>query len=116
MFIIRAIFWLSVVLLFIPGEPGPDGTSARVGAVDALLAVRGVVADLSGICDRQPDVCTRGGAALQAFGARAWQGATTLIARFDGRDEPAAAPDAGTLTPADVKTEWQATRNAAGKA
>lgn len=111
MFIIRAAFWLSIVLLLIPGDPATGGKSASAGAVDAVLAARGVVADLSGICARQPDVCTHGGAALQAVGTRAWQGAATLVSRFDtsAPSEPSTeAPVAsGTLTNEDASPAWQ---------
>ncbi|HWJ72086.1 MAG TPA: DUF5330 domain-containing protein [Kaistia sp.] len=111
MFIIRAVFWLSIVLLLIPGDPATGGKSASAGAVDAVLAARGVIADLSGICARQPDVCTHGGAALQAVGTRALQGAGTLVSRFDAKapSEPAAAAPValGTLTAEDASPAWQ---------
>ncbi|SHE63047.1 hypothetical protein SAMN02745157_0591 [Kaistia soli DSM 19436] len=118
MFIIRAAFWLSIVLLLIPGDPATGGKSASAGAVDAVLAARAVVADLSSICSRQPDVCEHGGAALQAVGARAWQGAATLVSRFDGSasPEPATAAPAtlGTLTSDDASPAWQPPVKATG--
>lgn len=112
MFIIRAVFWLTVVLLLIPGSGSKDETSFTSGAADALLAARGVVADLSGICQRQPDVCVHGGAALQSLGARAWQNAAMIAGRFGGHSaganayqdaEPVAAvPATGTLRAEDI--------------
>jgi len=121
LFIIRALFWLTVVLLLIPGGGSREDGSFTQGAADALLAARGVVADLSGICERQPDVCIHGGAALQSLGARAIENAAMLAARFGDRpagESGAAAsalPEAGTLKAEDVAPRSVAA-HAAGKA
>jgi len=112
MFILRAAFWFSVVVLLIPGDPGHDVPAPRVEALDALLAARGAVADISGMCDRQPDVCENGGAALAAFSAKARYGAQLLYSTLDGSLPHARLPilpgasQSGTLTPTDVAPNW----------
>ena len=113
MFILRAAFWFSVVVLMIPGDPSHGVQAPRVDAIDALLAARGAVADLSGMCERQPDVCTNGGAALAAFGAKARYGAQLIYSTIDGSLSAAppilpGANSGGTLTPADIEPNWHA--------
>ncbi len=83
MFIIRAAFWLSIVLMLIPGEPGSN-KSLGAAAVDAALAARAAVADLSGLCDRQPDACIHGGAAVATLSAGAAAGAARLVGHLTG--------------------------------
>ncbi|HEV7283532.1 DUF5330 domain-containing protein [Kaistia defluvii] len=120
MFILRAAFWFSVVVLLIPGDPSHGVQAPRVDAIDALLAARGAVADLSGMCERQPDVCSHGGAALAAFGAKARYGAQLLYSTIDGSlagaTLPGAQPGGSTLTPADVEPNWRAPAQQARKA
>ena len=119
MFLLRSAFWLTLVLFLIPGEGAGD---AKAGALEALLAARGAVVDLAGMCDRQPEVCANGGAALLALGARARDGAATLYQAFDGKlagDDPMKAMgDAarGTLLPEDAAPAWQAPARNSGDA
>lgn len=85
-FIIRSIFWLSLVLLFIPfGGIGGTGEEDTVGPVEALAAARGAIEDLSGMCERQPDVCDAGKAALHTIGVRAREGARIAYEALDSR-------------------------------
>ncbi|WP_018184091.1 DUF5330 domain-containing protein [Kaistia granuli] len=111
MFLIRAAFWFSVVVLLIPGDPNSGTEAPRVSAIDAIVAAQGAVADLAGMCERQPDVCTSGGAALAAFGAKARYGVGLLYSAVDGTFAapilPGAATD-GTLTPTDLEPQWHA--------
>ena len=69
-FLIRMAFWFSLVLLALPLDPaGKDGQS--VSPVQAFFAAREAVDDVSGICERKPDVCEVGKAAMQTIGVRA---------------------------------------------
>ena len=69
-FLIRMAFWFSLVLLALPlGPAGEDGQS--VSPVQAFFAAREAVDDVSGICERKPDVCEIGKAAMQTIGVRA---------------------------------------------
>lgn len=124
MFILRAAFWLSIVLLMLPGDPKTGAESPGADALDALIATRAAIADLSGMCERQPDVCNNGGAALASFGSKARSGASFLYDSFHGgsKSTAAASNDAigatienasadsapkGTLTPADAAPNWR---------
>ena len=69
-FLIRMAFWFSLVLLALPlGPAGEDGQS--ISPVQAFFAAREAVDDVSGICERKPDVCEVGKAAMQTIGVRA---------------------------------------------
>lgn len=86
-FLIRTGFWFSLVLLALPlGRGGADG----VGPLQALAAAREAVGDVAGLCQRKPDVCVTGRAAVQTIGSRA-RAATEIAYRM--MDEKAAAPD-----------------------
>ena len=91
-FIIRSAFWLSLVLLLIPFGNGSNGEPS-VGAVETFLAARGLVADRAGLCERRPDVCETGRAAMQVIGVRA-QEAVRIVsnALVDDEDETTAEP------------------------
>ena len=81
-FIIRSIFWLSLVLLLIPfGGTGDSGQ--QVSPVEALLAARGAIQDVTGMCERKPDVCETGKAALHTIGVRARHGARFAYEALD---------------------------------
>lgn len=85
-FIIRSVFWLSLVLLLIPfGTSGSDGKADMVSPVEALLAARGALQDITGMCERKPDVCETGKAALHTIGVRAREGARLAYEVLDSR-------------------------------
>ena len=104
MFLLRAAFWLSIVVLFIPGNPATDSPPPRVTMMEYLFAGRAVVADLSNFCERNPDVCVTGGAAWDVFSDKAQNGAR-LLYRYMSEDN--AAPDQGTLKGEDLLPDWQ---------
>lgn len=113
MFLLRAAFWLSIVVFLIPGDPASGTVAPRISVLDALIATRGAIADLSGMCDRQPEVCANGGAALTAFGARAHEGVALLYQVLGDRfaspaaGTPATPAPSGTLTPVDAAPVWR---------
>ncbi|EKF19794.1 DUF5330 domain-containing protein [Nitratireductor pacificus] len=74
-FLIRSAFWLSLVLLFLPIGGGDEAETGQVGALQAISAARDAVSDMAGICERRPDVCATGKAALQTIGVRARESA-----------------------------------------
>lgn len=81
-FLIRTAFWFSLVLLVLPlGAAGDNGHS--VGPVQALSAAREAVSDMAGLCERKPDVCETGRAALQTIGVRAREGARLAYEALD---------------------------------
>ncbi len=90
-FIIRSTFWLSLVLLLIPfGGTGENG-QPLVSPLQAVFAAKGAIEDLSGMCDRKPDVCDVGRAAVHTIGVRAREGARMAYQALDGA-APAQAP------------------------
>jgi len=87
-FIIRSVFWLSLVLLIVPfGGNGEDGAET-VGPVEAFIAARGAIGDISGMCERKPEVCEVGRSAIYTIGVRAREGARIAMAAIedDGED------------------------------
>lgn len=72
-FLIKTAFWLSLVLLVIPF--GGKNNQPTVGAIEAFLAVRAIVDDMSGLCERRPQACETGRSALHTIGIRARESA-----------------------------------------
>ncbi len=72
-FLIRMAFWFSLVLLALPLDP--VGGASGVSPIQAIFAARAAVDDISGICERKPDVCDVGRAAMQTIGVRAKESA-----------------------------------------
>ena len=98
-FLIRSAFWLSLVLLIIPFDGGAAGPEAEtVGALQAMNAAREAIGDVSGICERKPDVCETAGAAFQTIGVRAREGAKLAYEVLDERfGEPDASMQTGSV-------------------
>src|SRR5262245_57494652 len=118
-FLIKAAFWLSIVVMLLPsGEktaPAPE-----VGTADAVSAATAAVSDMRRFCSRQPDACTVGSQAATVFGQKAQAGAKMLYDFLSDRAGPnetgsvAAKPERGgaprsqhTLTPEDLAPAWR---------
>lgn len=82
-FLIRTAFWFSLVLLFLP-LGGTEGQ--QVGPVQAFVAARAAITDFSGFCERQPDACATGSAAIHTIGVRA-QESMRIASEMIGKDE-----------------------------
>lgn len=99
MFLVRAAFWLSLVILFLPAEPASDTVHAVADSNATLTggalvdAARMTVDDVSGICARQPGVCETGSAALDVFVRKAQYGAKLVIRAVTGEEAPAEATE-----------------------
>lgn len=129
MFLIRTAFWLSLVILLLPAEePARDGRQdvslrSEVDAARFVAAARDTFSDISGLCQRNPEVCDVGGAALDTFVRKARYGANMVVrwlsdeappaatpaertARADVPDAPAPVPQ-NTLTADDLKPAWR---------
>ncbi len=103
MFLVRAAFWLTVVVLLLPGDPKSGADAPRVDAVQALVAARSAVADVSTFCDRNPNVCATGSTAVQVFVAKVRYGAEVISGYINRKDDA----DTGTLRQEDAKPEWR---------
>lgn len=84
-FLIRTVFWFSLVLLALPF--GPQGESGGVSPFQALIAAREAISDLIGMCDRRPEVCRTGRDALETIGVRAREGARIGIGMLGEEDD-----------------------------
>jgi Family of unknown function (DUF5330) len=111
MLIIRAAFWLSVVVLLIPGSPQTDDQAPRVTVFEAVTAASAAVTDMTGFCGRNPDVCTTGGAAFRVFADKVRNG-THMLYDFFGKHDTADV-DNGTLKQEDIDPPWRGPRDKA---
>ncbi len=89
-FLIRMAFWFSLVLLVLP--LGTDGTT-DVNPIQAFFAAKEAVEDMSGICERKPEVCNVGRAAMETIGARAKESARMAYEMLEGNDGAPVPPD-----------------------
>jgi hypothetical protein len=111
-FLLRATFWFSLVLLMLPFNPKGQSGEGTVGPIETLFAVRDAVADMRGMCERKPDVCKTGGAALHTIGVRAREAARIGYELLD--DEAPAGLDetvkTGTVQSGAAKTDKAAAK------
>ena len=120
-FLLRMGFWLTIVLLLLPGMPdmgtaGKTDGEPKVGAFEAMSAASSAVADAGGFCARQPQACAIGANLFGVLGERAAAGAQMAISyvteQLMDQKRKAAARAAGspaddTLTARDLSPEWQ---------
>ncbi len=99
-FLLRMGFWFSLVLLALPlGAASLGGNEQPVGPVDAFLAARDAVSDLSGLCERKPDVCRTGEAAMNTIGVRARESSRIAFELLDTRfGKPSETADTAIVT------------------
>ena len=82
-FLIRAAFWLTIVLALLPsGGTQQSAQAAKIDATDAVVAAGAAVSDVSGFCDRQPGACVVGAQTAVAIGQRAQAGAKMVYEFF----------------------------------
>jgi hypothetical protein len=95
MYIIRTVFWLSVVVLLIPSG-NPEQSDAAPAAEDqsavstgeAVNAALSTIGDVASLCERQPDVCEVGSAAWDVFQRKAQYGFNLIYRWTTGSGEP----------------------------
>lgn len=85
-FIIRSAFWLSLVLLLVPFGGTGMNDEDTVGPLEAFIAARGAIGDISGMCERKPEVCEIGKSAIHTIGVRAREGARMAMAAIEEKD------------------------------
>lgn len=104
-FLLKSAFWLSLVLLVIPFG-NDEGDARTIGAVEAFLAARAVIDDMSGLCERRPEACEAGRSAVHTIGVRAREGARIAYDMLDerfgepGTEEPVYTGSVPSPTPA----------------
>lgn len=104
-FLLRAAFWFSLVLLVLPFSIGSDDPSRdSVNPIQALLAARDAVGDIAGMCERKPDVCETGKAAMHTIGVRAKETARIAADMLDEQPAEQVARPAETVPATDRAT------------
>jgi len=115
MFLLRTAFWLSVVIFLIPVDPQAERQAEAsriqpIGAIEAASAAQATLSDVSGFCGRNPTACDIGGRIATTFMLKAQTGAR-MVYEFIDRSlvdkNGATSVDHGTLTAADLATEWR---------
>lgn len=116
-FLIRAGFWFSMVLMFLPifakpqGDPRPAG-EPTVQVSDAISAASGVVQYVGAMCTEKPEVCVKGGETLTALGYQVGDGARVaydMLGRHfkDQSSDAAVATVAARTTPEQIAAAAQ---------
>src|SRR5688572_2080337 len=121
-FLIRAAFWLSIVIILLPTGSQQPKSVPTIETADAVSAASAAVSDLRRFCARQPEACTVGSQAAVAFGYKAQAGAKMLydfltnalaptetgsVAAANTRKRETSANSQDTLTPADLAPAWR---------
>ncbi|MDL2402371.1 DUF5330 domain-containing protein [Rhizobium mayense] len=115
-FLIRAGFWFSLVLMFLPIFAKPEGAprsadEPKVQVSDALSAATGVVQYVGAMCSEKPDVCLKGGETLTALSYQARDGARVaydLLGQHFKNDKSGEQAQAVQAAPATVSREQAA--------
>ncbi len=88
-FLLRLSVWIFIALLFIPLDRNGRVTHVdSVSPVQALHAAQEALGDISMMCERRPDVCNAGRAAIRAAGERAREGARMAYEMLNARFGP----------------------------
>ena len=120
-FLLRMVFWLTVILALLPSGGSQPASKVNVSAVDAMSAAKATVTDMGSFCQRQPDACAVGSQAAVAIGHRAQAGAKMVYDYLNDHLGPndngsvvvgkggslAARPSQHTLSPADFAPAWR---------
>jgi hypothetical protein len=123
-FLLKAAFWLSIVVLLLPaGEKPSTPPATHVGPTEAVSAATAAMSDMRQFCSRQPEACAIGSQAAVVFGHKAQTGAKMLYDFLSDRvgpnetgsvagkraERPARAtqPSQNTLTPDDLAPAWR---------
>jgi hypothetical protein len=126
-FLFRIIFWLGVVLVFLPRGGQPNASDGGLSAGEAMSAAKATVTDMRSFCGRQPEACATGSHVAVALGQRAQSGAKLIYdylteylgpsAREAGNSERgsvvarhASNPGRDTLMPSDLALPWRGPR------
>lgn len=100
-FLIKAIVGFALVLLVLPffgtAPEATTGTAPEIEMSATIEAAKSAIDDLTGICQRRPDVCKTGGEALSALGSQAREGALIAYRFLDDRFGGADAVVTGTI-------------------
>jgi hypothetical protein len=94
-FLIRAAFWLGIVVLLLPTGTQQQKSMPTIETAEAVSAASATVSDMRQFCARQPEACSVGSQAAVAFGHKAQAGAKML---YDFLTEALAPGETGSVT------------------
>ena len=77
-FLVRAAFWLSIVIVVLPTPDSVKMPASNVGTAQAVSAASATMSDMRQFCVRQPATCDVGSAAFTQFGHKAQASAKWL--------------------------------------
>lgn len=107
MFLIRAAFWLTIVVLLLPADPPSREDTNQVNAFQAIGAARDTVADVSSFCDRNPETCVTGNAVFDLLARKVRYGVRKVTEYFESTGQAHQQQDQdGTLTNEDAVQPW----------
>ncbi len=107
MFVLRSIFWLSTLVMILPASPDGSVPPPRVNIIHTAYAVRALLQDVAGACDRNPDACRTSREALTLLTQKVETGASIVSAGLHaGQSYAESGVDHGTLTTADLEPAW----------
>ena len=120
-FLVRAAFWLSIVIVVLPTPDSVKMQASNVGTAQAVSAASATMSDMRQFCVRQPTACEVGSAAFTQFGHKAQASAKWLYEFLSdklgtqhaapARVEPKLPADhdlsKNTLTPSDAAPPWR---------
>ena len=115
-FLIKAAFWLTIVLLLIPAD-GSSRNEERVDAADAVAAAQATFEDVRSFCDRRQEACEIGGKLLVTLSDKAQAGAKMLYDFLRDRSAERGAPTStgSTNSLVDVEPGTRTSRDAPGR-
>ncbi len=86
MFLIRAAFWLNLVIAIIPVRQVDLEEGQRpVTTMETVGLAQSVANDISSFCDRNEETCTTGKVLISQMGAKAREGARIVYVWLDER-------------------------------
>jgi len=121
LFLVRAAFWLSIVIVLLPTPDSVKIPESSIGTAQAVSAASATVSDMGQFCVRQPEACDVGSAALTQFAHKA-QASAKWVYEFltdklgsqqaaSAKGEPKAASgldlSQNTLTASDAAPAWR---------
>jgi hypothetical protein len=99
MFLLKTVFWLSLLILLIPaGKEASTAGHAEISKSEALSSAQAVWNDFSAFCERNQEACETGNQLVARFGDKARNGAKMLYVYLDENVGKNSADDTGSVT------------------
>ena len=107
MSIFRTLLLLGIGIAFIPVDPAIEARQDLPQNTGMIQAATSFVADMSGLCERQPDFCTYTSATASIMSAKALSGVNWVKGHLDGYVGSRLDQGQDTLTYADKVPAWR---------